>query len=140
MSEALKPLVAEFERRVAELKEISDVLLETARQWPGHEGVNWETTSLLNIARLIQDAVHGDRQKLSERAALAKVGTLAGTALRTIVSDMDTQAAMDVEAGVLHGGTAREMFGILRDVVRPFNEQLAEELASPKTEKARVRE
>lgn len=74
------------------------------------------------------------------RKALRNVGTLATAALRTIVADADTQAAMDVEAGVLHPGTARAMFGILRDVVRPFNGRLADELVSPKTEKARVRE
>jgi hypothetical protein len=74
------------------------------------------------------------------RKALANVGTLAASALRTVIADADTQAAMDVEAGVLHAGTARAVFGIIRDVVRPFNTELADALVSPKTEKARVRE
>lgn len=66
MSEDLKPLVAAFDRRGAELKTIADVLLETAKLWPGHDGVNWETASLLDLALLIRDAVQGDRAKIAD--------------------------------------------------------------------------
>ncbi|MFA6204198.1 MAG: hypothetical protein WC710_13560 [Gallionella sp.] len=42
------------------------LLVEIARLWPGHDGVNYETTTSENLLLLIRDAAQGDREKLGE--------------------------------------------------------------------------
>lgn len=40
------------------------LIIEIARLWPGHAGVNYDTTSDENLLSLIKDAVEFDRKKL----------------------------------------------------------------------------
>ncbi|HEY3898959.1 MAG TPA: hypothetical protein VGM54_10120 [Chthoniobacter sp.] len=56
--------------------------------------------------------------------------------IRAIIERADKHAALDVLSGVLHPGTALAVFGILRDVVRPLDPQLAETLVPRATEDA----
>jgi hypothetical protein len=37
--------------------EIREKVIEIAKMWDGHKGVNWETTTTMNLLLLIQDAI-----------------------------------------------------------------------------------
>lgn len=53
-----------------ELDSVRALVVDLAKKWPGHEGVNWETTTTESLVKLIADAVEGDQ----ERADAAEAG------------------------------------------------------------------
>jgi hypothetical protein len=50
-------------------------LVQLAKMWPGHEGVDWHSTTDTNLILLIRDAVEGDRKELLELREFQKIGT-----------------------------------------------------------------
>lgn len=65
-----------------------NLIIKIAQRWPGHQGTNYDTTSIEDLLLLIEDAVEADRMTIeqlqsrgidTERALRDAVALSAGT-------------------------------------------------------------
>jgi|GEM_PF-3734552 len=55
------------------MKTERELLIEIAKKWRGHDGVNYETTTSENLAALVSDAIDFDQNRLNLARAVLDV-------------------------------------------------------------------
>lgn len=106
-----------FPKQKRLMKTIEERIIEIAKLWKGHEGVNYETTTVADLLTLIEDAVKYDQKRLREE----EMGLLQAIAERD-----DAEEALNRAYRLVTGRSPEwsNNFGY-EDAINEINERIA---------------